>query len=281
MASSGCALIAGVKDGELAPDGGGGSGAGGATTSGTNTTTSGTNTTTSGTNTTTSSGTTSSTSSGTSVPHFQLVQAIHAGDVTTSTATTMANIGTGNLLVVGVFWDLTVGSIMSVGDSLGNTWHQALEQTHLKNPCTSTTHMQIWYAENVAGGMDTVSVTLDTGGQDLDFFLIEYSGVATVGALDAQGGQIGMTATNMMSVGLTTTQPDLIVGLFADTNGDTMTPGAGYESLTQSTYFSALIQDNLTGGVGAGSAPGMNAVTATLGSSNSCWAASAVAFRAK
>jgi hypothetical protein len=263
----GCALIAGVQDGVLAPDGGGGSGTSGPSGS----TSSGS----------TSSGSTSASSGSASSgsTQFNLVQAKNAGNVQTATAMTTAQVGAGNLLVAAVYWDVTAASLTSVGDSLGNTWHQALAQTHLKTPCTASSIVQIWYAENVHGGMDTVTVTFTQGGDYLDFYLLEYSGVATTGALDAQGGQIAMNATNMVSVDLTTTHQDLIVGIFADTTGVHMTPGTGYEAVGQDTYFSALVVDNLTGSAGPGVGPGAHVVSEMLGGSDACWAASAVAFR--
>jgi hypothetical protein len=278
--SAGCSLIAGVQDGVLAPDGGGGSGSSGGAASSAASSGGGA----SGTSSTSASSGTSSASSSTGTSsgaaHFHRVQAKEAGNVMVSTASITVTAGTGDLLVVAAFWDATAATIMSVGDSLGNTWQSTSPQVHLKNPCTSSALMQIWYAENVHGGMDTVSVTLTQGGGDLDFFLLEYSGVATVQSLDSQGGQVATTAGNMMSASITTTQPDLVIGLFADTNGDAMTAGSGFQSLGQSTYFSALVEDNLPGGNGTGTPAGAVDVTAQLGASDACWAASAVAFRA-
>src|SRR2546422_619320 len=91
------------------------------------------------------------------------------------------------------------GQAFAVSDTRGNAYRQAVlfNQT-LDTPNGDT--FGIFYAENVAGGANTVTVSESISNNTLRFAILEYSGLATTNSLDlpatlaAQGN--GTSATN-------------------------------------------------------------------------------------
>src|SRR5262249_14818534 len=112
---------------------------------------------------------------------------------------------------------------LTISDTRGNVYRQALKYTETVDSVT----LGIYYAENIAPGSNTVSVTSSLSGT-LRFAIFEYSGVATSASLDVtktnQGSSMAPSTGNF-----TTTAPgDLILGMFTNANGRTFTAGTGF-----------------------------------------------------
>jgi hypothetical protein len=201
------------------------------------------------------------------------VQVVSPGSASTASRSASLTETAGNLLVAVVYWN---GSdVAGISDRLGNTWNSVPVQDN----AATATDVRIWYAQNIKGGANTVTVT-QPWSVTLGFYLIEYSGIATTNALDVASGKIATAASRSLDTGnLTTTGcRDLVVGLFADTWGSgTMTPGSGWISRGADTNFYSTVVDNVPGGTGT-----FDPKASLAGSnSDSAWAATAAAFKAK
>ncbi|HTD23537.1 MAG TPA: hypothetical protein VK738_12840 [Terriglobales bacterium] len=201
------------------------------------------------------------------------VQVVSPGSASTASRSASLTETASNLLVAVVYWN---GSdVAGISDRLGNTWNSVPVQDN----AATATDVRIWYAQNIKGGANTVTVT-QPWSVTLGFYLIEYSGIATTNALDVASGKIATAASRSLDTGnLTTTGcRDLVVGLFADTWGSgTMTPGSGWISRGADTNFYSTVVDNVPGGTGT-----FDPKASLAGSnSDSAWAATAAAFKAK
>lgn len=201
------------------------------------------------------------------------VQVASAATASTTSRSLSIRETAGNLLVVAAYWN---GSdVASISDTLGNTW----SSIPVEDNATTATDVRIWYAQNIKGGANTITVS-QPWSVSIGFYLIEYSGVATSGAFDAASGKIASAASHLADTGNLTTSGcrDLVVGLFADTWGSgTMTPGSGWISRGTDPNFYSLVVDNLPGGTGT-----FDPKSSLAGSnSDAAWSSAAVAFKAK
>ena len=207
------------------------------------------------------------------------VQAVSPGFVTASSQSATVNETAGDLIVVAVYWNADSATI-SVSDTKGNTYLNLPEQ-NLPGAGWGT-QVQIFYAQNVAGGSNTVTVTQSTGAHAIGFYLVEYSGIRTSGALDSSVGQVAPSTTNTMSTGNMSTSGcrDVVVALFNDTSfaSGQMSAGAGFTPRAMDNGFISMVEDDAPG-IG----PGTINPTATLPSSTKTqsWAATAAAFKSK
>lgn len=125
-----------------------------------------------------------------------------------------ANIA-GNFIVVGAYFGGN-GQTLTVSDTRGNTYQLAATVSQ-----TSDNH-QIWiyYAENIGGGANTVTGSVPVSTTDADFFIAEYSGIVTSGALDKTSSATG--SSNSISSGNTATTVsanELLVGMIGMSAG--------------------------------------------------------------
>lgn len=127
-------------------------------------------------------------------------------------------------------------------------------------------HSKIYYAQNVKGGADSVTVQLSSTSARIDLYLIEYAGVAQAGAVDTQAGAAGSKTAVSSGLGKTTTTGDLILGYCAADSACTAGPGFS----TRSNFNGSLIEDMQAGG------PGKYAAT---GSANGGWTMQMVALK--
>ncbi len=159
--------------------------------------------------------------------------------------------------------------MFTVSDSNSNTYKQA---SQIGFTATAVT-MAIYYAENIKGGTNTVSVSLSVSGP-LRIAILEYSGVATSSSLD---GAVAATNTNSSpnSGNLTTTvSGDLLLGNIAVTNTEVFT-GTGYtieESIAPAPGTKLIAEDQKQTAAGSASA------SASIGSSDT-WGAILAAFK--
>jgi hypothetical protein len=208
-----------------------------------------------------------------STPPTAAVQVVSAPTTSTTSLSASLSETAGNLLVAAVYWN---GSdVATISDTLGNTWNSVPVQDN----SAAATDVQIWYAQNIKGGANTVTLS-QPAPVYVGFYVIEYSGLATTNALDTAAGKIAPASSNVADTGNLTTSGsrDLIVGLFADSWGSgTMTPAPGWLSRGTDPVFYSLVVDNLPGGTGTFdptvSLPGTNA--------DAAWSATAAAFKVK
>jgi hypothetical protein len=151
---------------------------------------------------------------------------------------------------------------VNVDDELRNQFSSA------NNVANGGSGAWIFYAPVVAGGMDTINVTLpgNPSGPLLDAYAFEYSGV---GALDGVTGQNG-TTPDMHSGFVTTTAPgDLIFGYGVVIFGHA---DAGTGFTARESVHANLTEDELFPG------PGMVEATATMITGND-WTMMVAAFK--
>jgi len=98
----------------------------------------------------------------------------------------------GNLNVVFIGWTSSGSQVMSVTDTAGNIYTAATGQ-----PYGGRLGQVVYYAPNIKGGTNTVTVQFNQSTTGIDVRLLEYSGVSTTDPLDAtaQGVSTGMLAT--------------------------------------------------------------------------------------
>jgi len=178
------------------------------------------------------SATTLPTSSGT----VQLVQSAAHDNGAASLATCTASFGSantaGNLIVVAVEIGATATDRQAViTDTQGNTYVPAMSQVTWRTVGGGSS-AQIFYAANVKGGANTVTMTLSGGATAWNQIEIhEYSGLATSSPLDVTASAFGTTGTSPFTVSsgsaVTTSSGELIFG-YGNGIGANLTQGSGF-----------------------------------------------------
>ena len=130
----------------------------------------------------------------------------------------------GNLNIVAVGWNDTSSTVSSVTDSRGNTYTLAI------GPTTGTGLRQsIYYAKNIAGGSNTVTVTFNQAAAYVDVRVLEYSGLDTTNPLDVTAGAAGSGTSANSGSATTSSATDLLFGAGMTTTHYTGA-GSGYTS---------------------------------------------------
>ncbi len=192
-----------------------------------------------------------------------------AGVTTSSTLAFPANNTAGNW--IGVFIRAGQrGQTFNVTDTRGNTYRSALQMNQTVDVAT----VALYYAENVAGGSNTVTVTDSVTGGTLRFAIFEYAGVAPTSSLDAKAFTEGTGTAVSSPTATTTANGDLVFGMLVTANGTAMTAGPGFvlQERIPSTSIKLGVEDRRQASAGATTA------TATLGASDG-WFAAVAAFR--
>ena len=175
----------------------------------------------------------------------------------------------------------TPNQTFTVSDSLGNTYYAG---EMIENSRSSEAAIQIFYAPNVKGGMNTVTAVQTVPGGlmvQTGLFLQEYSGIATTDVVDVSSGQMApsMTATVVPGPMTTFTGCELVVGAFTDghvSEDDSLATGAGWVMRSADDWDPADAVDNIGFGGPAGSA---NATMLLTGEADDGWVAVQMAFR--
>src|SRR2546427_1762914 len=167
------------------------------------------------------------------------------------------------------------GQIFTVRDTLGNTYRQAVlfNQT-LDTPNGDT--FAIFYAENIAGGTNSVTVSDSISNNTLRFAILEYSGVAAANSLDGTAAAQGSGASAGSGNATTTASGDLVLGAVMTGSGVTFTAGSGFtieERVPAAPNTKLVAEDQIQGTAGS------VAANASLSASNS-WGAAVAAFKA-
>jgi hypothetical protein len=172
-----------------------------------------------------------------------------------------SNTQAGDLLLVAFDYDSNA-TPSSLTDSLGDVFTEVGSQ--LRSPGGALS--RVYYAKNIKGGADTVTVTLSASSSYLELYLTEYSGINTTNPIDAEAGASGNAGAVSSGNATTTVAGDMIYG-YCDGDG-ACTVGSGFSAL--STLNSNLSEDKQAGGAGS---------YAATGSSNSGWTMQMVALK--
>jgi hypothetical protein len=136
--------------------------------------------------------------------------------------------GSGDLIVVAVSWDTSGGAQPSVSDSQGNTYSLATTS----NNAATYQGLAVYYATNIKGGADTVTVALNPSAGSRRLDIQEYSGIASTNPIDIASqntGLNGSTGTDGVTStsAITTVSGDLIFGVATQDSGSTGAISAG------------------------------------------------------
>ncbi len=169
----------------------------------------------------------------------------------------------GDLNIVVVGWNDTTATVQSVKDSAGNNYSLAI------GPTSGTGLRQsIYYAANIVGGSNTVTVTFSQAASYPDVRILEYKGVTT---LDVTAGASGSSASANSGAATTTVASELIFG--ADTVAtSTKAAGSGFTSRIITSPDGDIAEDKVV------TTAGSNSAAATLTASGP-WVMQMVSFK--
>ena len=146
------------------------------------------------------------------------------------------------MVVVG--WNDTTATVQSVKDSAGNIYSLAI------GPTSGTGLRQsIYYAANIVGGSNTVTVTFSQAAVYPDIRILEYRGVSTV---DVTAGASGSSATASSGAATTTVANELIFG--ANTVATSARVGSGFTSRIITSPDGDIAEDKVVTAIGSNSA---------------------------
>ena len=157
------------------------------------------------------------------------------------------NTTAGDLILVGFDFD-TNSTPSSVTDSQGNVFIEVGSQ--LTSPGGSRS--RVYYAKNIKGGPDAVTVTLSANSAWIELYLTEYSGVDKTNPIDAQAGSSGNAGAVSSGIASTTVAGDVIYGYCVGDSACTV--GSGF--IAHSTFNNNLIEDATASNAGAHAATG-------------------------
>ena len=160
---------------------------------------------------------------------------------------------------------------ITVKDSKGNTYRNA---TQINQTADGDT-LAIFYAENIAAGANTVTISVSSA-DTLRFAILEFSGVATSGSVDQAIASQGSNASPNSGSITTTANGDLLLGAILTADGETFTAGSGFqilESVPAAPNTKLIAEYQIQGMSGSTSA------SATLSSADP-WSAAIAAFKA-
>ena len=195
------------------------------------------------------------------VSSVQVVATAASGSASTLSLSFAQNTVAGDLILVAFDYD-TNATPSSVTDSQGNVF------TPIGNQLTSPggARSRVYYAKNIKGGADKVTVNLSANSGWLELYLSEYTGVDQTNPIDAQAGASGGAGAVTSGNGTTSVAGDVIYGYcVADW---ACTAGSGF--ITRSNLNANLIEDELAGTAGT---------YAATGSANNGWTMQMVALK--
>ena len=143
-------------------------------------------------------------------------------------------------------FDFVLGStVSSIHDTQGNTFTQIGSQ--ISTPGGDAN--QTWYAKNIVGGADTITITMTSSAAFLDSWPGEYTGLSTTAPLDVQVANFGSASPANSGNATTTRVNDLIYGFCIPDSGACTVPGSGFT--VRDTSGSAMVEDEIGSTIGA------------------------------
>ena len=201
-------------------------------------------------------------------------KSIDAGTTNSSTLAFSSSTTPGNWIAVAIRAGHS-GQVFNVSDSRGNTYRQAV-QSNITVDTPNGDTLGIFYAENIAGGTNGVTVSDSIGSSTLRFAILEYSGLATSNSLDAVATAQGTGTVADSGNATTTASGDLLFGAILTSDARDFTAGTGY---TIRDAVPALPNSKLITEDQGQSAAGPAAASASL-SASAKWGAALAAFKA-
>jgi hypothetical protein len=197
------------------------------------------------------------------ISFIQVASATPQTKTTTVSVTYPAAQTAGDLNIVAVGWNDTTSTVQSVKDSVGNTYSLAIGPT-----IGTGLQESIYYATNIVGGSNTVTVTFNQSANGPDIRILEYRGVTT---LDAKAGASGNSTAANSGSATTTSANELIFGadMVATTTG---AAGSGFTSRIITSPDGDIAEDKVV------TTAGSNSATATLDGSGP-WVMQMVTFK--
>jgi hypothetical protein len=200
--------------------------------------------------------------------------ALKKTDNTPTSVTFSQPVTAGNLIVVAAS---NYTGTVRVSDSLGNTFTQAIQ-----SPATATEdQVAIFYAANVRGGTDTITVASSVSGSytSVSAAVHEYAGVDPVSPFDRAYGGKGVS-TSWNSGSISTSQANELLfgaGTFGDGVSTSVAPGSGYIIRQANTDGTVWINPLVTEDKIAATAGSYNAIFSSSRSVD--WFAAVAAFK--
>jgi glucose/arabinose dehydrogenase len=184
-------------------------------------------------------------------------------------ATTFAQAqGAGNLNVVVVGWNESVGNVTSVTDSAGNAYQVAVATFR-----GTGLSQAVYYAKNIAGagaGSNTVTVRFDKAVNFADVRILEYSGLDQTSPFDAGRSAAGSSATADSGAATTSFARELVVGA-GMTAGCFTGAGSGFTARIITNPDCDIVEDRIVATTGSYSA---------TAPANSTWVMQVATFKA-
>ena len=180
-------------------------------------------------------------------PFVQVASNAASGSPSTLSLAFSANTNAGDLILVAFDYS-TAATPSSVTDSQGNVF------TAVGNQLTSPggVRSRVYYAKNIKGGADTVTVKLTSSSSWLELYLAEYSGLDLTNPIDVQASASGGAGTVSSGDATTSYAGDVIYGFCV---GDwACSAGSGFTG--RSTFNNNLIEDKTAGSAGSCAATG-------------------------
>jgi len=159
---------------------------------------------------------------GASSPSFvqQVASASHSNPSSLSLSFP-ANTLAGDLLLVAFDYAKSVAP-STVTDSQGNVFTSLGSALSTPGQALGS----VYYAKNIKGGADTVTVTLSASSSYLEIYASEYAGIDPSNPIDAQAGASGNAGAVSSGSGTTTVAGDIIYGYCVADSG--CTAGSGF-----------------------------------------------------
>jgi Concanavalin A-like lectin/glucanases superfamily/Abnormal spindle-like microcephaly-assoc'd, ASPM-SPD-2-Hydin/Fibronectin type III domain len=179
--------------------------------------------------------------------------------------------GAGDLNVVVVGWNDATAQVLSVVDTLGNSYQRAVGPTVRAGAATQS----IYYAANIAAAPangNTVTVTFSPAAVFADVRIAEYRGIAPVNPVDVTAAAQGASTSSNSGTVTTTNGNDLLVAANMVQNSTTG-PGASFTTRVITVPDSDILEDRIVTATGSYSA-------AAVVSPSGWWIMQMVAFRA-
>ncbi|HEY7292623.1 MAG TPA: fibronectin type III domain-containing protein [Vicinamibacterales bacterium] len=175
----------------------------------------------------------------------------------------------GDLNVVVVGWNSSVGTVQSVTDSRGNSYALAVGPTVSSGFATQS----IYYAANIAAasaGANSVTVTFAAAVPFADIRIAEYSGISPINPVDVVAANQGSGASSDSGSVTISGAPSLLVGANM-VSSTTTAAGTSFTKRIITTPDADILEDRIVTTVGSYNA------TATLASGT--WIMQMVAFK--
>jgi hypothetical protein len=197
------------------------------------------------------------------ISFVQVAAAVPQWPVTTVTVPFAGAQTAGDLNIIVVGWNNSTSTVQSLSDTAGNVYSLAI------GPTTGIGLRQsIYYAANIRGGSNTVTVVFNQPTAYPDIRILQYRGVST---LDVTAGASGNSAFASSGPATTTSPNELIFG--ANTIAkSTIGPGSGFTSRIITSPDGDIAEDRIV------TATGTYSATAPLTSSGP-WVMQMVTFK--